>query len=233
MNTQVQAAMLDETGNLSRATGAPSRLTTHHGIQPRSAARVVGVFFLAAFLTYGIGSSIATGIVTAGETEGSRTLLITGAALMLVNSLIVISIGALMFPILRLHSRAVARVYLGTRVFEGIGLAVGVVSLLVLSGSAAVGANFIAYNVAMAGLGLGSILFCAMLFRTRLVPRFLAAWGAVGYAVFAAGSILELGGVTGAGLLSVIPGGLFELTFGIWLIARGFRISQPAAARDL
>jgi hypothetical protein len=72
-----------------------------------------------------------------------------------------------------------------------------------------------------------------MLFRTRLVPRFLAAWGAVGYAVFAAGSILELGGVTGAGLLSVIPGGLFELTFGIWLIARGFRISQPVAARDL
>jgi hypothetical protein len=77
-------------------------------------------------------------------------------------------------------------------------------------------------------LGIGSLFFCALLFRSGLVPRFLAVWGFLGYALFAAGSMLELSGIAGAGLLAAIPSGLFEVTFGIWLIARGFR-SAPTA----
>jgi hypothetical protein len=98
------------------------------------------------------------------------------------------------------------------------------VSLIVVtgSGSPAVHANSVSYNVAEAGLGIGSLFFCALLFRTGLVPRFLAVWGFIGYACFAGGTLLELFGVAGAGLVGAIPGGLFELTFGIWLIARGF-----------
>ena len=34
--------------------------------------------------------------------------------------------------------------------------------------------------------------------------------------------MLELAGVAGAGIVSAIPGGLFELFFGVWLIVRGF-----------
>jgi len=77
-------------------------------------------------------------------------------------------------------------------------------------------------GVAEAGLGVGSLFFCALLFRTGLVPRFLAAWGFIGYACFAGGNLLALLGVAGAGLVGAIPGGLFELTFAVWLIARGF-----------
>ena len=40
--------------------------------------------------------------------------------------------------------------------------------------------------------------------------------------------LLELFGVAGAGLVAAIPGGLFELTFGIWLITRGFRSTATA-----
>src|SRR5664279_1372162 len=73
-------------------------------------------------------------------------------------------------------------------------------------------------------------------FRSGLVPRFLAVWGFLGYALFAAGSLLELSGVAGAGLLAAIPSGLFEVTFGIWLIARGFRSTatavRPSPARE-
>src|SRR5947208_13807193 len=79
------------------------------------------------------------------------------------------------------------------------------------------------------GLGIGSLFFCALLFRTGLVPRFLAVWGFIGYACFAGGNLLELFGVAGAALVSSIPGGLFELTFGIWLIAKGFRSTAAAA----
>src|SRR5437763_6136167 len=189
----------------------------------RRTARIVGVLFLAGFLAYGVGSLIATGIVRSGDRSSSTALFVTGAALMLLNSAFVIGIGILMFPILRPHNKAIAAGYLGTRIFEGVVLAIGVVRLIVVTGSHdAIHANSVFYNVAEAGLGIGSLFFCALLFRTGLVPRFLAVWGFIGYACFAAGNLLALFGVAGAGLVGAIPGGLFELTFGIWLIARGF-----------
>src|SRR5690348_14569305 len=194
----------------------------------RRSARIVGVLFLAGFLAYGVGSVIATGN---DDRSGSTALFVTGAALMVLNSAFVIGIGVLMFPILRAHDKAIAAGYLGTRIFEGVVLAIGVVSLIVFTGSVAIHANSVFYNVAEAELGIGSLFFCALLFRTGLVPRFLAVWGFVGYAYFAGGTLLELSGVAGAGLVGAIPGGLFELAFGIWLIARGFA-STPTAVRS-
>jgi hypothetical protein len=105
------------------------------------------------------------------------------------------------------------------------------VNLIVLPGSAATHANSVCYNVAEAGLAIGSLFFCALLFRTGLVPRFLAAWGFIGYACFAVGNLLELFGVAGAALVASIPGGLFELTFGVWLIARGFASTATVPSR--
>jgi hypothetical protein len=200
--------------------------TSPHVVRPhptvRRTARIVGVLFLAGFLAYGVGNLIATGIVRSADRSGSPGLFATGAALMLLNSTIVIGIGVLMFPILRAHDKAIAAGYLGTRIFEGVGLALGTLGLIILTGSPAIHANSAFYNLAEGGLGIGSLFFCALLFRTGLVPRFLAAWGFIGYACIAGGTLLELLGVTGAGMVGAIPGGLFELTFAIWLIARGF-----------
>ena len=185
--------------------------TGHTMINARRIARGVGTLFLAAFLLYGIGSSIAT-------TASPGALLTTGAVMMLLNSVAVVAIGALMLPVLRPHAPSTAVGYLATRIFEGSFLAIGAIALLV----GAANTNFLAYNIAMAGLGIGSLFFCVALYRSRLVPRFLAVWGFVGYAAFATGCFLELAGVAGAGLVSTIPGGLFEISFAIWLIVRGF-----------
>jgi hypothetical protein len=198
----------------------------------RRTARIVGVLFLAGYLAYGVGSLIAQGIVDSDDRSSSTALFVTGAALMLLNSAFVIGIGVLMFPILRAHNKATAAGYLGTRIFEGVVLAIGVVTLIVVTdSSAAIHANSVLYNVAEAGLGIGSLFFCALLFRTGLVPRFLACWGFIGYACFAGGNLLELFGVAGAGVVGAIPGGLFELTFGIWLIARGFASTATVRSR--
>jgi len=192
----------------------------------RQAARIVGVLVLGGYVAYGVGSLIAQGIVRSGDRSSSTTLFVTGAALMLLNSAFVIGIGVLMFPILRPHNKAIAAGYLGTRIFEGVGLAIGVVSLIVVADSAAaIHANFVFYDVAEAGLAIGSLFFCALLFRTGLVPRFLAVWGFLGYACFAGGNLLNLFGIAGAAMVGAIPGGLFEVTFAIWLIARGFASS--------
>jgi len=185
----------------------------------RTIARTVGVLMLAVFLLYGIGSSIAT---TAAEGSAPLTL---GVGMMLLNSLAVIAIGVLMVPVLRPRTPVAASGYLATRIFEGVFLGAGAIALLLGAG----GVNFLAYNIGMAGLGFGSLLFCAALYRSGLVPRFLAVWGFVGYLALATGCVLELAGVAGAGLVSTIPGGLFELFFAVWLLVRGFT-SAPAIA---
>ena len=64
------------------------------------------------------------------------------------------------------------------------------------------------------------------LFRTRMVPRTLALWGVVGYAIHLTGAIAEIFGIH-VWLLLSLPGGLFEVAFGIWLIAKGFNSGHP------
>jgi hypothetical protein len=43
-------------------------------------------------------------------------------------------------------------------------------------------------------LCFGGVFLSSLLFRTRLIPRFLSAWGVIGYAIFLAGLAAELGG---------------------------------------
>src|ERR1700710_2749800 len=141
---------------------ASNRATPPPVVRPDSSvrrnARIVGVLFLAGFLAYGVGNLIATGIVRSDDRSSSTALFVTGVALMLLNSAFVIGIGVLMFPILRAHNHAIAAGYLGTRIFEGVGLAIGVVSLIVVADSvAAIHANSVSYNVAEAVLGIGSL----------------------------------------------------------------------------
>lgn len=188
-------------------------------IDARRTARIVGTLMLAAFLLYGIGNALAT-------TAASGPLLITGTVMMLLNSLAVAAIGVLMLPVLRPHAPTVAVIYLATRIFEGAFLAVGAIALRV----GVADTNVLAYNIAMAGLGIGSLFFCVALYRSGLVPRPLAVWGFVGYASFAVGCVLEIAGVAGVGLVSTVPGGLFEITFAIWLLARGFGSTATIAA---
>ena len=93
------------------------------------------MLILGGYLTYGVGTPIATGIAAAPDslsTVSGSTLFTASAVWMLLNSALVIGIGALMLPILRPHNTNIAFGYFATRVFEGIILAVGVISLLSL-----------------------------------------------------------------------------------------------------
>ena len=209
-------------------------------------ARAVGILILGGYLTYGLGSSITTAITTAPgylpQASGGSTVA-AGALMMLVNSALVIGVGVLLYPVLRVHSTTIALGYAATRLFEGILMAVGVASVLTLAALGTTGAsieqtsleslttllvtsNLVAYNIAMLGLSIGSLFLCILLYRSRLVPRFLGVWGFIGYAIFAAGCLLELLGYTGAGLVATIPGGLWELFFAVWLIVKGFAPSN-------
>lgn len=112
-------------------TPAPS--TTGH---LRRTARIVGALFLAGYVAYGVGNLIATGIVDSDQRSDATASFVTGIALMLLNSALVIGIGVLMFPILRVHNQAIAAGYLGTRILERVVPAIGVVGPFVLTPTA-------------------------------------------------------------------------------------------------
>ncbi|MDQ7910821.1 DUF4386 domain-containing protein [Phytohabitans sp. ZYX-F-186] len=179
----------------------------------RTAGRYAGAFFLLAFVSYGIGSALAGQFV--------------GTALVVLNSVMVAAIGVLVFRALgRQHPRT-ARIYLVARTVEAFLLTAGIV-LLDAAGS---GAADIAYQAAMLSLGLGSLPFCLALDRRRWLPTWLAIWGFAGYALLATGAAAELTGAP-IGLVLAIPGGLFEIVFGLLLLRRGFAPSttQPGTA---
>jgi hypothetical protein len=180
----------------------------------RAVGRSIGVLLLVAFVAYGGGNAL----VQAGSGAA-------GGLLMLLNSAAVIGIGVLAFPVLRPHSELTAHAYLTGRAVEAALLAVGVVFLLLPEPVAA--GNHYSYQVAMMAVATAGVLFCRVLLRARLVPRALAVWGLVGYAVFLAGAVLEVLGHP-VGVALSVPGGLFEIALGVLLIAKGF--AAPSAS---
>jgi hypothetical protein len=188
----------------------------------RARGRVVGSLFWLAMLAY------LSGTVLVGAAAGRPILTGAGALLMLLNSAVVAAIGILVWPVLRRHDGTSATAYLVSRVAEAVLLAVGVVLVLRLM---PVAAEY-AYQVAMIAVGLGGVVFCRVLLRARLVPRLVAVWGLVGYALLGLGAALEVLGV-GVGLVLSVPGGLFELALGVLLIARGFPMAQRSAAATM
>jgi hypothetical protein len=72
---------------------------------------------------------------------------------------------------------------------------------------------------------LGALMFSALLFRSRLVPRWLSAWGLVGAALYL---VPPLGVMFGLSLgVLMAPLALQEMVLAGWLIAKGF---DPAAS---
>ena len=212
-------------------------------------SRLIGALFLLGFLSYGVGNALVTSVTGApaflSTISAHQTTLVLGAFLMLLNSVVVVGMGVLFFPILENHGKRTALAYLASRMVEAVLLAVGVLGLLMIVplaqqgvdagqasagwakalGSLAVQWNTMAYQIAEMSLGLGGVFLCSLLFRTRLIPRLLAVWGLIGYAILMAGAIAEIFGIH-IGLIFSIPGGLFELALGFWLLIKGF---QPEA----
>jgi hypothetical protein len=212
-------------------------------------SRLIGALFLSGFLLYGVGSSLVTSVVGAPDflstLSGHQTTLVLGAFLMLLNTAVDVGKGVLFFPILEKHGKRTALAYLAALIVEVVLLDVGVLALLMLVplaqqgvdagqasvgwakalGSLAVQSNTMAYQIGQMSLGLGAVFLCLLLFRTRLIPRFLSIWGLVGYAILMAGTIAEIFGIH-IGVMLSIPGGVFEVGLGFWLIIKGF---QPEA----
>ncbi len=77
---------------------------------------------------------------------------------------------------------------------------------------------------------LGALMFYVLLYQSRLVPRWLSAWGLVAAALSVGPSIGSMFGLSSLGVLS-LPLFLQEMVMAVWLIAKGFN-SSPIAAES-
>ena len=209
-------------------------------------SRLIGALFLAGFVIYGTGSVLVTSVVDGPDflagVGSQETTLALGAFLMIATTAVDIGKAVLFFPVLERHGKRTAVAYLATMIFEMAMMTVGVLALLMLIpladqadqlghdaaqalGSLAVDANETAYQIGQLSLAFGCLFLCALLLRTGLVPRWLAGWGLVGYALHMAGAAAEIFGAP-ISLVLLIPGGIFEVTLAIWLLVKGF---TPAA----
>jgi hypothetical protein len=220
----------------------------------RTTARAVGVLYLAGMVVGISGNSIILSITGAPDhlatVSANGRLLAAGALLMLLAAVWDAAHGILMFPVLRRHSERIAFGYLGYRLVDAVFIALWILFLLLqiplgreylkagaaemaslqALGAVSMQASLYAYQIAMLFVGLAGVLLCYVLYRARLVPQIIAVWGLVGYAIHLGGAVLELLGFN-LGLIPVIPGGLWELFIGVWLIARGFSAAPALSER--
>jgi len=224
-------------------------MTTKEGMNTyRTTAIVVGVMYLAGFVVGLVGNGLIQSILGAPDhlstVSANSMMLAIGAILWLMAVAGDAAHGVLMFPVLKQHSERIAFGYLASRIVDAVFIAVSVLFMLLqiplgseylkavvpntfylqALSTLSIQAHLYAYDIGMIALGLAGLMLNYMFYRAKLVPRWIAVWGLVGYAIIFCGMVSEVMG-SGLGLVSSLPGGLWEVFIGVWLIAKGFNSS--------
>jgi Domain of unknown function (DUF4386) len=164
-----------------------------------------------------------------------------------------IAIG--LYPILRKYNRALALGSVAGRMVEGMLILVGTLSLLVLltlgqesvaAGSAAPSSfqatggallavrDWVSGFVMLLAFAIGVLMYYYVLYRSRLVPRWLSGWGLAGAALLLVSTVYS-GFTQDFGFSTIntvlnIPIGVQEMVLAVWLIVKGF---NPSIARSI
>jgi hypothetical protein len=222
----------------------------------RTTERVVGTLFIVAT----VGSIVASAVL-GGALDGPDYLIdlsahqgriILAALIFLIAATSAFATAFLLFPILRRHDEGLAAGYVGLRAFENVFYIAGIASLLTMLTVSQNDASSVAADLPLLGatllafhdwsILLGTLIFFALgaatlnyvLFRSRLVPRWLAIWGLVGAPLALGYGLLGLLGYgTDLGsplMLLAMPIAVQEMVFAGRLIVRGF--DRPAEDHD-
>lgn len=216
----------------------------------RTTSKVVGSLYILGFVV-GIAGSVLSAPGELAAVPARSMLIALGALLWVLAAAGDAAHGVMMFPLLKQNNERVALGYFGARLVEAAVIAISALFMLLpipLAGELLkAGASETAslqvlngifmesqaytYQIGMVALGMAGLTLCYGFYRARLVPQFFVVWGLIGYTSFLIGSMLEVLGFD-LQLLHTLPGGLWEMSIGVWLIAKGFNAaafaSEPA-----
>jgi hypothetical protein len=177
---------------------------------------------------------------------------VTGAMLVLTMGLALAFVPVVLFPVLRRVNEVLAIGYLTLRgAVEAACYVISAIALLLLvplstvvsagPGTASpagvrlgtVLIDFDAINaVTSVVFCVGGVMFYALLYRSRIVPRWIAVWGLAAIPLYLVAYVLAMYAVIGyssaALTLMIMPLAVQEMVLGVWMIARGFRPADTA-----
>ncbi|MFB9328923.1 DUF4386 domain-containing protein [Paenibacillus aurantiacus] len=216
-----------------------------------TSARIVGVLFIVAAVTAVAGLLLYDPILNGsdylrtGAEHGNQIIL--GAVMELALVVSAIGTATTMFPILRRYNETIALWHVCFRFLEAIVITVGIVSVLALL---TVSRTFVAAGAPdiaafepsgtllkaihdwtfMLGplflLGINTMMYSYIFYRTKLVPRFISTLGMTGAALVFVCALLVMFGVieqvsTWGGILAA-PVAANEMILAVWLLTKGF-----------
>jgi hypothetical protein len=210
-------------------------------------ATVAGVLSRVALLTPVLGLPDPLAAVSA---NGTRVAL--GALLLVVGAVAAAGIAIAMYPVLRRHGEAMALGSVGFRLIEStfyLGIVVCLLILVAMGEEPASSGGPVAFavpvtlvlaarealgQVGVLAFALGATMYYWLFYRSRLVPRWLSAWGLVAIASLVVSVVLVIAGVlepmSQAQVLLAAPIGVQEMVLAGWLIAKGFRPADAVAS---
>lgn len=181
----------------------------------------------------------------------NRILVIIGILLEFSCVIAIPLIPVFLFPILKEHYEALALGYVVFRLLEAvlfIIVEINKLSLINVSqdylnkggmdasyfqnvGSSIQSWNYWAFSFYVVVFTLGALMFYSVLYQSKLVPRFISAWGFIAAALLLTGSVLIMVDIftgiseLGLELIFALPIAVNEMVLAIWLIVKGFNSS--------
>ena len=244
------AKMGEKTMNTNRTIGVAA---AKPGMSAdRKAAVWIGVLYIIGTVALVLSVVVAGGVLTGpdylAQVAAQPNQLAIGALLVLLAGFALAMVPVVFWPIGKRYNETLA---IGYVVFRGaietvLYIATAFGFLLVSTLSTEPGAAPLAGLVRTADtvaqdqlfaipFVLGALMFYVLLYQSRLVPRWLSAWGLVGAALY---MVPPLGSTFGFSLAVLMaPLALQEMVLAVWLIAKGFNppaiAAEPAGDRSL
>jgi hypothetical protein len=224
----------------------------------RTNATIAGVLYIigtvAGMLSLALSEPLRTTQDFLAGAAANANQVIAAALCVLLMCLSLAMVPVVLYPVLKRHSQVLA---LGYVVFRGAletvtGLMAPIAWLLLVamgqsyvqagaaaaSGFQASGALLLKAGGGSSFLGivflLGAMMFYAVLYRSRLVPRWITVWGLAAMVPYLAAEFLAmfalLDPMSSTAILLHIPLALQEMVMAVWLIVKGF---NPVASASL
>ncbi|MFC5448648.1 DUF4386 domain-containing protein [Paenibacillus aestuarii] len=223
-------------------------------ISNQKASNIVGILFILAAVSAVLGLIFYKPILNDPDylihgAEHANQVVI-GALMELILVVSAVGTATTMFPFLRKVNETIALWHICFRFLEAVIITIGIISvlsLLTLSRAfiASGASDMISFQVSgtvlkaihdwtfLLGpnfmLGINTMMYSYLFYRSRLVPRFIPILGMTGAVLVFVCALLVMFGVieqvsTWGGILA-LPVAVNEMTLAIWLIVKGFNVN--------
>jgi len=212
----------------------------------RARAAIVGVLYIIGTVSGVLGltimPSLAAGSDILAQIAAHHTAAVVGALLVLTMGFALSTIPAVFHPVGRRHSEVLSMGYVIFRgALEGMTYVIGALIWLVLiamsdepsAASAPIAAmlqtaeRLVWEQLVALPFVVGALMFTWILYRARLVPRWLSIWGLAGAVLYLGAPLARMAGLSLDFLM--FPLAVQEMVLAVWLIAKGF---SPRAIVD-